>query len=150
MGNVRLATKDDALQLAQMGALMHAESPRFRHLDFSTTKVMHLIYRLIDARTVIVAERDGALVAMLGFMVAEHFFGHDKTAMDFVVYIRPEHRSGSILLRLVHAFETGAKALGAVEYVLGVSTGISAELVAKAYEKLGYERSGITLIKRAE
>ncbi len=146
---IRPAQPHDLVQLLEMGRLMHAESPRFRPVPFSTEKAQQLIEQLISRGGAFVAEVDGALVGMFGGVVFEHFFSTTKMAADVVLYVTPEYRGGSLAARLVHAFERWAIEAGADELVLGVSTGIEAERTAGLYERLGYERSGISLLKTA-
>lgn len=130
-----------------MGRLMHGESPRFRPLPFSQEKAQQLIEALIARGGAFVADIGGTLVGMFGGVVVEHFFSTTKMACDVVLYVTPEYRGTRIAPRLVHAFERWAIEAGADELVLGVSTGIEADRTASLYERLGYERSGITLTK---
>ena len=147
---IREANNDDAASLLSMGELMHNESPRFNKFTFDKEKAANLIQHLIaiDNGIVIVAEHEGNLVGMIGGMVCEQFFSKDLYACDFVVYIDPEHRGTSAIIRMIKLFEERAIKLGAKEISLGISTEIHAERTANLYEKLGYKRSGISTIKR--
>lgn len=147
---IRDATLNDAPDLLRMGELMHHESPRFNKFTFDLDKTRKLIEFLVTNSNgiVIVAERDGKLIGMLGGMVSEHFFSRDTYACDFVVFIDPEHRGGSTVIRMIKLFEQRAKDLGAKEVSLGISTEVNTERTANLYEKLGYMRSSVGTIKR--
>lgn len=147
---IRDATLDDAADLLRMGELMQQESPRFNKFTFDREKSATLINHLISINNgiIVVAEKDGAIVGMLGGMVTEHFFSRDLYACDFVVYIEPEYRGGSTVIRMIKLFEQRAIELGAKEVSLGISTELQSERTASLYEKLGYIRSGISTIKR--
>ena len=147
---IRDATLDDAANLLRMGELMQQESPRFNKFTFDREKSAALINHLISINNgiIVVAEKDGVIVGMLGGMVTEHFFSRDLYACDFVVYIEPEYRGGSTVIRMIKLFEQRAIELGAKEVSLGISTELQSERTASLYEKLGYIRSGISTIKR--
>src|SRR3990172_4990705 len=149
MATVRRATENDVPFLLAMAPVMHAESPRFRSLDYSEEKVFHLFHWLISSGEggLLVAEMEGKIVGMLGFVVGEFFFGRDRYASDLFVYVTPESRGGSAFLRLVKAFEAWANEFGVAEKLLGVSTGIHTERTVRAYEGLGYERFSVGLKK---
>lgn len=130
--------------MVHMAKAMHAESPRFRHLDFSMVKTANCIIGLLvsDDGGVVVVEDEGHIVAMLGGFVTEHFFGTDKVACDLGVYVSPEHRGSLYAFRMVRAFEKWAKERGAVDMVLGISTENDADMIRKLYGRMGYADSG--------
>jgi GNAT superfamily N-acetyltransferase len=133
-----------------MGKLLHEESPRYARMRFDEEKVAAL------ARGVICGERGGALVALRGETiigmlfgyVAESWFGPDLVAGDFTFYVLPERRGGRAALLLIDAFERWAKAAGATECVLGVSTMINPERTARFFARSGFVPTGATLTKR--
>lgn len=149
MAKVRLATEDDIPALVQLGAAMHAESPRYNRFAFDAEKTQGFIRNLVVSPVgfAAVAEEAGALVGMLGGIAIEHFFGHDLTAVDVAVYVAPAHRGGSIALRLVQEFEHWAQSVGAREALLGVSTEVQPERTSKLYTRLGYRLSGYLHLK---
>lgn len=147
---IRRATIGDIATIISMAKDMHAESPRYRVLGFNATKVGHLAVTLIqDSQLggVLVAEREGTLVGMLGFHVGKHFFSDDTFASDVVMYLRPAARGGSIFPRLVRAFETWADEHGVREKILGVSAGIDHERIVAVLERMGYRRTSTGTVK---
>lgn len=151
MANVRRAVLADIPAIVSMGADMHAESPRFRHLNFNAGKLSGVAKHLIETTTdggVFVAEADGGLVGMFGFIVVEYFFGLDRVASDLGIYIKPEHRGTSAFPRLLHAFERATDEMGVTDKQVSAVTGVNTERVATALERLGYTRNGVNLFKR--
>lgn len=153
MVKVRDAELGDVEAIVEMGRAMHAESPRWRHHNFDPDKVLKLTQALIMGRLpggVLVAEKDGHIVVgMMGFFVTPAFFGHDKIASDFVLYLVPEQRkTGRAALNLVRAFEQRAKAMGAVDICPGTSTGVDPDGTRRFFEKLGYRHNGHSMFKR--
>jgi GNAT superfamily N-acetyltransferase len=71
-------------------------------------------------------------------VVAPYLCGPEFYACDLILYVKPESRGTPAALSLVKEFEIWAKEMGAVEVMLGTSTGIDAEKTACLYERLGY------------
>jgi RimJ/RimL family protein N-acetyltransferase len=147
---IREATLKDVIAMLDMASLMQQESPKFSHNSFDAVKASGLFTTLVvkDNGIAFIAEKDGQPVGMIGGMVVEQFFSHDLYACDFGVYLKPEHRGGSAVIKMIKAFEQRAIELGAKEISLGISTEVHAERTASLYERLGYVRSGISTIKR--
>ena len=134
-----------------MGAAMHAESPRYRTLDFDEEKLFNLAQYLIvtpSAGGTLVAESQGRIAGMLAFAVGEFYFGKDKYASDVVMYLKPEHRGGSLFPRMVAAFEKWADEFGVKEKQLGVSADIDSERVVAVLLRLGYAKASTGTVKR--
>lgn len=149
MVRIRSATILDTPALVELGRLMHAESPRFRRFDFDGEKIAQLAVMLIQSPDgiLLVAEVDGELVGMYAGFVSEHFFGHDRFATDYVAFVAPAHRGGTVFIRLLAEFERQAAARGAKEVFPGVSTEVRADRTATLYERRGYRLSGYIAVK---
>lgn len=154
MSEVRRATAADTPALIELGRAMHAESPRYRDMPFSETRLQALAARLHSSGTLLVeeaalfiAEADGKPVGMAIVFIDEPLLSDAKFATDLVVYLKPEHRGGRLFLKLVRAFEAWAIQQGARQIVLGVSTGVHSEQTVNAYRRLGYQPAGNTCTK---
>lgn len=149
MSNIRRATESDVPTMLDMAQAMHAESPRFRHLDFSQEKTTAFLHELIASpqAVALVAVREGKLVGMIGGCINEHFFGYDKVAYDFGLYVIPEYRGTILAVRFVHLFEEWAEVQGAKDVIFGISTEVKAEGVSKLLMTLGFDRSGYLMRK---
>lgn len=144
---IRQATMTDVPALIELGAMMHAESPRYRHLTFRADKLAGLSHSLVDDGILLLAVDHGRPVGMAVGFVMEQFFTDSRLAADLAIYVIPAHRGGPWFLRLVKAFERRALDLGADEISLGVSTEVDTERTAGLYERLGYRRSAIGMVK---
>lgn len=148
---IRKGVRSDIPAIIEMARSMHAESPRYRTLGFEAEKINALALHLMlnpGAGGVLVAEKEDKLVGMFAFHVGQHFFSNDTFASDVVMYVRPEHRSGSIFPRLVAAFETWADAYGVKEKLLGVSAEIDSQRVVAVLERMGYAQVATGTMKR--
>jgi len=89
-----------------------------------------------------VVEHDEKLVgALLGY-ISEFFFGHDLIASDSGWFILPEYRGSRSAVKLLKNFQTWAKANGAKEVAMGVSTDVNPEKTGALLQKLGYKHVG--------
>ncbi|MCC7063242.1 MAG: GNAT family N-acetyltransferase [Planctomycetes bacterium] len=156
MADIRKLEERDIEEVLVMARAMHAEAPEYRDMDFSDEKVRRMLRTMCGTLLVpsslcaLVAEEGGKLIGMMGGFAVEHFFGHDKTASDYVLYVAPEHRRGTTAVRLIRQFEKWAVAQGVRTIIPGVTTGTNNEVASGLYAKLGYERNGYTLIKRVK
>lgn len=153
---IRRVVEADFETIVEMGRAMHDEAPEYANRDFSEEKVRRMLKSMCGTLLVphpacaLVAVDEGKIIGMMGGLAVEHFFGHDKIASDYVLYVRPEHRRGTAAVRLVRAFEKWAVEQGVVSIHPGVTTGVANERVRDLYARLGYEPNGYTLIKRVK
>lgn len=152
MISIRRATADDLPTLLAMASAMHAESPRYRDIEFAEDKLRELIQQLHDypvSCILLVAESAGGIVGMLWGYLVEYFFSRELMATDQLLYVSPEHRRGRTARRLVKAFEQWGAERGARNIQLGVSSGINNDGCAHFYERMGYHVTGISSSKAA-
>ncbi len=142
---IRPATHDDLGPLMDIAAAMHAESPRFSRLRFSTPKVMQLFLMLIESPDclLLVADRDGAVIGGMAGMVTPHWFSDDLVSNDYGVFLLPDHRGGMTAARLVRGYIDWAKARGAKMIQLGISTGVQTEETVALYQALGLKQFSV-------
>lgn len=148
--NIRPIITKDLNAVLSMAVRMQQEAPRYRDMPFIIPKAVAVINRLIEQGGGFVAEKDGNIIGMVGGIITEHFFNHEKFSVDFAVYVEPEHRGGSTVVRLVDTYEKWAQAQGVREISLGVSTGLEQEKTVCIYQKLGYKIASYTLIKQKD
>jgi GNAT superfamily N-acetyltransferase len=86
-----------------------------------------------DVGTIFVAEREGALVGMIGLMAFMHPIGGEPTVTEVFWWMEPEHRGGGV--RLLKRAEQWAREMGAVKLFMIAPT----PDVGQLYERLGYE-----------
>ena len=138
---VRALQERDIPACIHIGAAMHAESD-FQDMEYSPEKCAELGRRVIaDGNYAwFVAETDGSIAGMIGGYVCPSYFGHDKVAHDFLVYILPEFRGGRAFILLIRAFVAWAEEMGASKIHLANSAAITN--VDKLYARLGFDCIG--------
>lgn len=149
MANIRPAMEEELTALVNMARDMHDESPYFSRFEFSAVKTANTLLGLMThpEGCVLVAVIDSEVIGMFGGFITEHFFGNDRYACDIGLYVKPEHRGGSVAVRLLKVFEewVSSKNVGAI--TLGVSTEVEVERTAAMYQHLGYTASGVIVRK---
>lgn len=156
MTNIRPAVEADIPAMIRVGAMMHAESPRYRHMDYAEDKIEALMRQSLEGTLtspavggIFLAEEEGKIVGAFWGFIDELFCSHTKVAGDRVFYIIPEYRGKSrIAVKLLLTFERWAKEQGAEELLPGVSSMIDDELAVEFYEAFGYKFFGRTAFKR--
>ena len=92
------------------------------------------------------AETAGEVTGALLAVVVPRDFSDTLIACETTLYIRPAHRGGRTLPRLIEAYKAWARAQGARKAYLGVSTGIHPQRTVRAYEKLGGKLDGHNVV----
>tara|TARA_B110000977_G_C10847845_1_gene404619 strand:- start:131 stop:577 length:447 start_codon:yes stop_codon:yes gene_type:complete len=142
-------TAQDIPEVVVLGSDLHKES-RYRALDFDPLKLWELGETMLnkpESWLSLVVELDKEIVGFFLGYVVEHFFGHELTAGDLCIYIKPEHRGGMTGARLIKRFDSWCQEKGVKEPLLGVSAGITPERTGRLYERLGYTEK-LTVYKK--
>jgi GNAT superfamily N-acetyltransferase len=141
---VRPATEEDIGELVEMGRRMHEEGA-YAFLPYEAEKVRRLITGLVerpDCSCALVAEHDHGLAGMLGGYLTDYFFCDAKVACDLVLFVERDYRGSSAAARLIQGFREWARARGARELCLGISTNINTEAIGRFYRSLGFTQVG--------
>lgn len=85
---------------------------------------------------VLLWEVDGIAVGLLAFIVYDHYFSGEKTAIEMIWFVLPEHRTGAAALRLLWAAQDLAKEMGAKKMQFTAPT----ETVGQLYKRFGYKQ----------
>jgi predicted N-acetyltransferase YhbS len=89
---------------------------------------------LISSGGLLVAEYEGRLVGMIGFVVVSHFLSGEKVCGEMFWWVEPEYRRG-LGIRLMRAAENAAK-LGGAKHMLMIAPNPE---VASMYERMNYQ-----------
>lgn len=139
---IRAATHDDIPRLVELGQLLHGTST-YAGSDIKPEKIATLLGQLIDGLGVVfAAEVDGEVVGGFAGAITEQWFSDDLIAFDYSLFIEPSKRQGLTALKLVLAFQNWAKAKGAKEIRMGITTGMNVEGTSRLYRHLGFEYVG--------
>jgi len=140
---VRSATRDDLSVMVEMGSRF-LESVYRGRLATNTAAMLALGEQLLTDPNglMLVAERDAAIIGMLGALVYAHPMSGEQTAAELFWWVDPEKRGGGLVL--LRTLEQWARDHGAVVLqMIAPDDG-----VARLYERIGFERLETTYQRR--
>jgi GNAT superfamily N-acetyltransferase len=140
---IRPATLSDIQALLVMGQRFGVTSGYSRWVPHNPTQLRALAERLITEATgvLLVVERAGALVGMIGVVLFPHHLSGALTAGELFFWVSPEHRGVGV--RLLRHAEAWARDHGATMMQMVAPT----EDVERLYAHLGYERLEVAYVK---
>jgi len=144
---IRPMQAGDIPAILDMGKAMHHESA-YRDMIFSVDKCKKLIMWLFTsplAFIVVAVNDDGKLCGIMAAHIAQHYFSDDYMIEDYLLYVRPENRGGTIGMRLVSQFVEWAEKQNIKMIMCGISTEIETEKVIKLYKHFGFHTAGVLM-----
>jgi hypothetical protein len=121
---IRQATANDVTQIVELGRRWLRESP-INDITADNPKwatdTANMLVSAPYART-FVAERDGAIIGMIGFVVLPQIFSGELIAEELIWYVPREHRQGAPGLKLLWAAEAEAHKMGAKQMKMSAPT----------------------------
>lgn len=130
---IRPATKSDVPRMVEMGRRFRAETSYDEALTDNPKQMTVLAEKLVAGDGVLLTERDGKVVGMIGYLLHDHFISGEKFAGEVFWWTEPEYRGEGV--KLMREAERRAKEAGAVKMQMIAPT----EQVAKVYERIGYK-----------
>jgi Acetyltransferase (GNAT) family len=138
-------TKEDALQLLEIGEQFHKEAVHYKGSVFDKERVWKLFDKSVTSPSttcvVYVKEGEEVVGAIMGSMSAR-FFSGERVATDLGMFLKPAYRGSSAFLKLFKAFEQWAIDNKAQHIVVGHTTGIEMEVGKTLFPRLGYSLMG--------
>lgn len=128
---IREALESDIPRMVEMGRRFREESSYNEHLTDNPAKMAALGKILIEKNSLLVSERAGEIVGMLGFVIHSHFISGDVMAMEVFWWVEPDHRGEGV--KLLHEMKNRARAAGAKFYQMIAPN----EKVAEFYKAIG-------------
>ena len=143
---LRRATHKDIPELIEMGKALYDEG-NWKSQRFNAAKVSVTIDALINTGFVAVYETNGQIVGMMGGALLESYFSTDYIAIDYCLYVRPEHRGSMAAVRLIDAYVKWATSEGVQvgNILIGVSSGINDDVAVMLCEAMGFKQNGIMM-----
>jgi GNAT superfamily N-acetyltransferase len=130
---IRLAAEPDIPRLVEMGRRFREETGYRAHIAENPAKMAQLAAQLAANGGLLVSERDGRLVGMLGYILFDHFLSGEMVAGEVFWWVEPEHRGAGV--RLLIEAERRARAAGASRMQMIAPT----DKVGQFYQRVGYE-----------
>lgn len=145
---IRRATYADLPRLVELGEVMHHESS-YSVLPYSAPKVLILLENMINNADyfLVVEERSNEIVGGFAGMVIEQWFSDSRVAIDFALFMHPDHRGGMAAVRLLKAFVKWANEQGAALVTIGITTGVKEAESSKLCQLLGFRHAGVLFKK---
>lgn len=145
--SIRPATAADLPRLVELGAALHAESPRWGRIPLNYDKCAKALADMIAGAdsAVFVAERNGVVIGGIAGVIQEHWACDARVAHEASFFVTPEYRGTFAACRLICTLVAWARCRKAAWLFVGTSTGVHSELTARLYERLGAERCAIGL-----
>lgn len=130
---IREATENDVTEIVVLGEALRAEQYD-GVVTSNLDKMREITTQLIEADhgLVLVDDRGGTLVGIIGAFVYDHPISGDRTAVEVFWYVAPAFRGAGV--RLLKRLEAWARAAGAVVLQMIAPT---AE-VGRMYERMGF------------
>lgn len=139
------ATQFEIPIIMLMGEAMHKESS-FASMDYDFQRIGYLVYELLaspDGFVRVVKDDKGRVIGGMLGQAVQSWFGKDKVAIDYAVYVNPQDRgNGRMVIRLVDEFIAWAKTRGVKQIRPGVSTGEAGQSLEGIYAHKGFKRCG--------
>lgn len=141
---IRQATLADIGAMVELGAVMHAESPRFQRMPYAPEKVRALLSSLVESPRgfVMVAEHGAVLEGGMVGATTEHWACNALIAFDIALFVLPGRRGGIAAARLLKSFAAWCKEQGAVIATAGISTQVHPDQSGALYRALGFKEIG--------
>lgn len=142
---LRLAsTEADVDAILGLCRLAHAES-RYAKLPFGMVRMRLMGLKMLkEPKTsgLIMAERDGELLGCLIATANRFLFADAVYASAALFFVKPEARASRAAILLLKGFAEWARARGAVEASIHVTSGLRVEEVSRFLARKGFQASG--------
>ena len=116
-----------------MGRRFRSESSYSKYLSENPERMAQLAAHLIAKDGLLLAELEGAIIGMIGWILHSHFISGEWVAGEVFWWMEPEHRGHG--LKLLDAVKQSARARGA-KYLHMIAP---SERIERLYRHLGYE-----------
>lgn len=91
---------------------------------------------------------EDGLIAFMAGQLSETYLNDEINAYEKGLFVVPEHRGGTIAVRLVRNFEAWARKSGAKNIWMGQSVGQNQQSTLHFFERLGYPCQGFITCKK--
>jgi L-amino acid N-acyltransferase YncA len=144
---VRKATQGDTERIVEMGAAFYATTKYAQATPYDETSAAVLIQFMRDSGILLVAEHSGAVIGMVGLVVAPFAFNMAvRGAHEVMWWVEPDARDSGAGLALLRAVDEACAQAGVVWQEMK-SLATSPEYVGAIYERFGYALSETSYTK---
>ena len=142
--NIREASISEVNEIVNLCSIMHKES-NYKNIDPDYNKSYEFIESsIIDKESFfIVLIEDNRIIGFFMAKLLEYFFSHERQAVDYLFFIKEEHRKKSGAYKLVSTYIKWAKKNNVREIILSSTTGVELEKIEKLYSKFNFKKVGV-------
>lgn len=148
---IRPATVPDIADILVLGEKFFNEAGWPEVTEWNEQSVVATLSGLIDGKIdggLLVAEYEGQVVGMAGFMCFPFYFNvNHRAAQEIFWYVAEEHRFGAGRL-LMDALEDAARERGARVFIMATVDKLRSDALARLYRRRGYRTGETTFMKR--
>lgn len=145
---VRLGTTKDVDSLLIIAEKFYNTTEICELIPFHVPSVRNQIYRSIAKGFIVIGEKDGEMVGVLGCDLLPYSYNTDYTVcMESMFWMAPEVRGSYLAVRMLNEAEGCAKVLGA-ELFMMARIPTSPKSTDGWYKKQGYKESDVLYIKK--
>lgn len=141
---IREATEEDLPRVGELGSLSLIDGPYAGIIEDNREQSRKCAEWVLANGKIVVAEEDGQLVGMLGFVTTLHHMDGQPYSSELIWFVLPEHRKGGAAIKLLWEAEKKAKEMGARSFVFTAPN----EDVAALYKRFGYHKLEVTFRKK--
>lgn len=135
---IRKAVKSDVAQIVGMARKFYATTDYSSWADFCEETVRDLTESMVENHLVLVAEKEGRLVGVVGLFVAPFMFNKRKTgAYEVVWWVDPEQQNAGVGSALLDAVVPACEEMGC-NAVQMVHLRNSPPQASEIYKRMGY------------
>lgn len=133
--------REDAQKIVEIGHEFMKEG-RFRDHTYDPEGVWRILDATVRVPSKFFVAYDSEFRGLALMGISQHYFSTYKWATDFAFFVAPEHRGGTLAVRLLREAEKWAKENGASEITILHNTGINTDKAGRFFNGVGYETKG--------
>jgi GNAT superfamily N-acetyltransferase len=134
-------TLEAAQEIIRMGEDLKNES-RFADHPYNPAGVQKVLEATVRMPSKFFVAYDDKFRGLILMGISQHYFSTYTCASDFAFFVKPEHRGGTLAVRLLKEAEKWAKKNGAHEMTILHNTGINTDSVCRFFNGIDYETKG--------
>lgn len=136
---IRKATHDDIPRIVEMAFKFYAETPHARYAPMKKECAAGLAIITMEQGTMLVAEKDGEVVAMLSAFI-DHFTFNDEVLMvnELAFWVEEAVRGTSVAMRLVKEAKKVCKSKGVLFFNMA-ALATSPKVAERMYRAIGLQ-----------
>lgn len=151
MITVREVEPADLAGACHLGRMMQAEAPAYRDFPFEDARFsawFALCLESPDWLGLVAVDESAGIVGFLAMGAMPMIFCSAVTVDDLAFFVHPQWRGTTAAVRLIRAMEAWAKAKGAAQIRMGLTTGTNPDAAQKFLERFSYSLEGRVMVKR--